>query len=75
MKTKKTTTELTAMIMQEVRKHPAWNDILDVAITRPVQTAPHHPNWNAAFTMDGPRVAPEAAFRMIGDLQNKFDLA
>jgi hypothetical protein len=39
MKQKKTAKELTALIMQEVRQHPDWNDIMDVAITRPVQSA------------------------------------
>jgi hypothetical protein len=67
--------QLTAAIMAEVRQHPDWNDIVDVGIIRPVRSAQHHPNWDAAFVMDGPRVAPEPAFQMVRDLQNKFDLA
>ena len=43
--------------------------------TKRTQAAPHHPNWDAAFTMQGPRVAPEGAFRLITNLQNVFDLA
>jgi hypothetical protein len=73
-KEQKTRQQLRDAITQEVRQHPEWNDILDVAITQSVQAALHSPNWDAAFTMDGPRVAPEPAFRLILDLQNKFDL-
>ena len=39
MKGKKNATELQAMIMQEVRKHPDWSHILDIAITQSVQIA------------------------------------
>jgi hypothetical protein len=67
--------DLSAFIMQEVRENPDWNDIMDVAIIRPVQSSPLHPNWDAAFTMDGPRVAPERAFRFVRELQAKFNCA
>jgi hypothetical protein len=67
--------ELQDAIMHEVRRHPEWNDILNVKITERTQAAPHHSNWDAAFTMQGPRVAPEGAFRLITNLQNVFDLA
>jgi hypothetical protein len=58
-KEKKSAAELKALIMREVKQHPEWNDIVDVAITStgPAQQ-PHQPNWDAAFTMSGPRVAP-----------------
>lgn len=74
MKQKMTARELTTLIMQEVRQHPEWDDIMDVSIRRPVQSAPHHPNWDAAFTMNGPRVAPAAAFTFVKELQAKFEL-
>jgi hypothetical protein len=35
---------------------------------------PDEPNWDAAFTMYGPRVAPEGAVRLVANLQNEFDL-
>jgi hypothetical protein len=73
-KEKKSASELTFLIMGEVKKHPDWNDIMSVAITRPVQSAAHHPNWDAAFTMDGQRVAPEEAFGFVNELQRKYDL-
>ncbi len=75
MKEKKSASELQAMIMQEVRKHPDWSHVEDVAITQSVQTVPHHANWNAAFVTDGPRIAPGAAFQFARELASKFDLA
>jgi hypothetical protein len=74
-KGKKIAADLVALIMGEVRKHPEWNDIMDVEIIPRVQHAPHHPNWDAAFTMDGPRVALEGAFRIARELPARFDLA
>jgi hypothetical protein len=66
--------ELQEAIMVEVRRHPEWSDIVGVAITERNRQALHQPNWDAAFTMSGPRVAPERAFRLITHLQNEFDL-
>jgi hypothetical protein len=66
--------ELQEAIMLEVRRHPEWSDILCVAITERNRQTPHQPNWDAAFTISGPRVAPERAFRLISHLQNEFDL-
>jgi hypothetical protein len=60
-KPRRTRLELQEAIMYEVRRHPEWNHILSVTITELHQAAPHHPNCDAAFTMDGPRVAPEGA--------------
>jgi hypothetical protein len=75
MKEKKTESELEAMIMQEVQKHPDWSGIEGVSITRPVQTASHHANWDVGFVMDGPRTAPPAAWQFTRELAAKFDLA
>jgi hypothetical protein len=74
-KPRRTSQELLEAIMHEVRRHPEWNDILTVTITKRTQAEPHHPNWDAAFTMHGPRVAPEGAFRLITNLLHGFDLA
>jgi hypothetical protein len=74
-KQQRTSRELQEAIMHEVRRQPEWNNIPNVTITKRTQTAPRHPNWDAAFTMHGPRVAPEGAFRLIGNLQSEFDLA
>jgi hypothetical protein len=45
--------------MLEVRRNPEWSDILCVAITERNRQPPHQPKWDAAFTISGPRVAPE----------------
>jgi hypothetical protein len=74
-KAQRTDSELQEAIMLEVRRRPEWNDILGVTIIRRAREAEHNPNWDAAFTMDGPRVAPAGAFRLITNLQNVFDLA
>jgi hypothetical protein len=74
-KPRRTSQELLEAIMHEVRRHPEWNDILSVTITKRTQAEPYHPNWDAAFTMHGPRVAPEGALRLITNLQDVFDLA
>jgi hypothetical protein len=65
---KKSAVELKALIMREVKRHPEWHDIQDVAITRP-ERLPHQSNWDAA------RATPEGAFRFAGELGAKFDLA
>ena len=72
-KEKKSAIELRALIMDEVRKHPDWDDIVDVAIIQSIRSAPHHPNWDGAFTMAGQRIAPERAFRFVTELKGKFD--
>lgn len=75
MKVKRSASELEAMIMDEVAKHPDWGSIQGVAITRPVQSAPRHPNWRAAFVMDGPRIVSHEAEQFARELSGKFDLA
>ncbi len=70
----KTEAELTALLMAEIRKHPQCSDVQSVAITRPVQLAPHHPNWGFAWVCDGGSLAPLAADQIARTLQNQFDL-
>jgi hypothetical protein len=61
-KPQRTNSELQDAIMHEVRRHPEWNAILSVTISKRSRTTiPHHPNSDAAFTMYGPRVAPEGS--------------
>jgi hypothetical protein len=71
----KSQAELGALIMGEVRKHPDGDSIRGVTITKASEDAPHHPNWTAAFTVDGPRVVPDGAVRLIAELQDEFDCA
>jgi hypothetical protein len=75
IKEKKSEAELARLIMGEVRKYPECNRVNSVGIIRPVQQASHHPNWNAAFTVDGNEEVPERASRVARELQAKFDLA
>lgn len=72
-KEQKTRQELTAMIMRQIRQYPDLDDIVDVAITRPVAAA-HQPNWDATFTMHGQLTPPNAAFQVIKELRAKYDL-
>ncbi len=73
-KQQKTRKELAEMIMQRIREHPEWSDVVSVAITQTVQNAPHHPNWDGAFTHHGQAITPEGAFRIITEFQNQYDL-
>jgi hypothetical protein len=73
MKEKKSAAELKALIMRELRQHPEWHDIEDVEITSAARPR-EQPNWDPAFTMIGPRSAPEGAFRFARELGAKFDL-
>ena len=74
-KERRTGAELTAIIMQEVRKQADCNDITNVAIIRPVQQEPHHP-WRFAWTRDYTNnLAPAMADEIARKVQNQFDLA
>jgi hypothetical protein len=74
-KVKKTTVELTALIMTEIRKHPECDHIRGIGFTRPMQVAPHHPNWAPAWSTNGPKTQPPIADEIARQFQNKFDLA
>ena len=39
------------------------------------RTASNLPNWDAAFTVDSPRVAPDGAFILVNELRNKYELS
>ena len=74
-KEKKTHAELIALLMAELRKHAECDHIVRVAITQPVRSAPHHPNWDVAWTVGGNQILCPAALRIASELQAKFDLA
>jgi hypothetical protein len=63
-KATKTEAELKKLLMQEIRRHPAFRHIQGVAITRPIQHAPHHPNWGFCRQVEGrgaiPNIPPKA---------------
>jgi hypothetical protein len=67
--------ELTRMIMELIRERPEWNDVVRVAIiVEKNRISSHLPNWDAAFTVDSPRVAPDGAFMLVNELRNKYEL-
>jgi hypothetical protein len=71
----KTQDDLIALLMGELRKHPECDSVVRVVITLPVRNAPHHPNWDVAWTVGGNEILCPAALRIAGELQAKFDLA
>ena len=50
-KEKKSAGELRNIVLSKIRQHRDCNNILDIAIYRPVQALEDYPNWDAAFTM------------------------
>ena len=71
----KTRQELSQMIKRLIRQRPEWRDIVDVTIVERDRTGSHLPNWDAVFTMDGPRVAPEGALRLVNELRDNYELS
>jgi hypothetical protein len=74
----KTATELAAMITDEIRIYPQYNDIVDITVS-PSQGGP--PNWMAKYNIIASRSGPWPAYlsqeidKLIGLFQNDFDLA
>jgi len=71
----RTEAQLSEAIMNELRKHPECANIERVAIFRPRQLAPHHPNWSFAWIRKGQATAPLVASNIARRLQDEFDLA
>ena len=70
----KTNAELESMIMERVRKNADWWHVKG-AIVSPVQrNAPHLPNWDAAFVVDGAALRPEQIHYLINTFQTQYDL-
>jgi hypothetical protein len=74
-KEKKTVPEPAAIIMDETRQHPVFNDIVDVTIS-PTEQGPS--NWTAYFTFAATRSGPWAvcpeADKLIQLFQDDFEL-
>ena len=73
MKQKMSQAELEALLMEQLRKHPECDHVLAVTITRPVQQSPGDPNWDAAWSVDGNRIACPRAFEIARQLRGQFD--
>jgi hypothetical protein len=67
--------ELQALIMQQVRNRPECRNIQGVAIFRTTQLAARFPNWDCAFSLNGPGAVPPPAPEIAQILRNEFDLA
>jgi hypothetical protein len=70
----KTKNELEAIVMDRIRKNIDWIAIKDAVVTPLQRTAPHQPNWDAAFIVDGAALRPADAQHLITSLQNEYDL-
>ena len=70
-KPNRTSAELEAMIMREVRKHSEFRNIDTVAIDGPHQ---RNPNWGFAWIVDGAPLPPLGAYDIARQLQSQFDL-
>ena len=71
-KPKKTTAELTEMIMQEIRKYPECDEISSVGITRSLGK-----NWDVSVTRNVPYITPAGQTKIeeiVASLRAKFDL-
>ena len=74
MRRQKTKVELEKIVMDHVRKNVDWNIIKNAVVTPLQRTAPHLPNWDAAFIVDGAALRPSDAQHLITVLQNEYDL-
>jgi hypothetical protein len=69
-KEKITETELAKLLMTEVGKIPECEDVISVAIIRPLGQ-----NWEAAWKTEGNEIICRRAFQIARELQEKFDVA
>jgi hypothetical protein len=70
----KTTAELESMIMQRVRKNADWWHVKGAIVSPLQRNAPHLPNWDAAFVVDGAALRPEEIHYLVSTFQNQYDL-
>jgi hypothetical protein len=70
----KTSDELESIILHEVRRHPDWTMIQNVVVTPTMRSAPHNPNWDAAFIVDGAALRPADAQHLVTAMQNEYEL-
>ncbi|HEY1747671.1 MAG TPA: hypothetical protein VGG11_13030 [Xanthobacteraceae bacterium] len=71
----KTNAGLETMIMDRVRKNADWWHVKSAIVTPLRKSAPHLPNWDATFVVDGAALRPEDIHYLIAAFQNQYDLA
>ena len=69
-KEKKTESDLIALIMSEVRKHPECSHISSVGIIRPVNMS-----WDAVFVCNGPKISGPKASEVVHKIRAQYDVA
>jgi hypothetical protein len=67
---KKSEGELIELLMAAVGKIPECDNVISVAIIRPLGQ-----NWEAAWKVDGNEIVCRRAFEIARELQGKFDVA
>jgi hypothetical protein len=70
----KTNTELESMIMERVRKNADWWHVKGAIVSQLQRSAPHLPNWDAAFVVDGAALRPEQIHYLINTFQTQYDI-
>ncbi len=73
MKQPKTKAELTALLMDEIRRVPECGEITDVAIIALDPREPHEPNWDVAW-LRGKESRPQKAEEIVRRLQGEVRL-
>jgi hypothetical protein len=53
--------ELESLILDQVRANPDWRRIRSIVVIPTLRCAPHDPNWDAAFVVDGAALRPPDA--------------
>ena len=70
----KTNTELESMIMDRVRKNADWWYVKSAIVTPVQRNAPHLPNWDAAFVVDGAALRPADIHYLVSTFHDQYDL-
>jgi hypothetical protein len=66
----RTEAQLSTMLMERVRQHRECEDVMSVAIIRPLEKS-----WDVAWVVNGPRTAPLIAWQIASEIQRQFRLA
>jgi hypothetical protein len=71
----KSASELESMLMDRVRKNADWWHVKSAIVTPVRRSAPHLPNWDASFVVDGPALRESEVLFLVTALQNHYDLS
>jgi hypothetical protein len=71
---KKTREELSAIILDQLKKFPESHAITGVVIAPVLSAASNRRNWHAAFTTKGRHTVPHIAWQIGNETADAFDL-